>query len=62
MSAPVMLFFGALCRDPAGIEEAANESYGTLLLKNKGGIEVTRMTNFGTLKEGESKNMMIWIE
>uniref|UniRef100_A0A5F8GIG6 RNA helicase Mov10l1 n=1 Tax=Monodelphis domestica TaxID=13616 RepID=A0A5F8GIG6_MONDO len=37
-------------------------SCGTLLLKNKGGLEVTKMTNFGTLKEGESKNMVIWIE
>lgn len=32
------------------------------LLKNKGDVEVTRMTNFGTLKEGESKNMVILIE
>ncbi|XP_023487461.1 RNA helicase Mov10l1 isoform X1 [Equus caballus] len=46
---------------PAG-EEAAAESCGALLLKNKGDIEVTRMTNFGTLKEGGSKNMVIWIE
>uniref|UniRef100_A0A8C7EKS7 RNA helicase n=1 Tax=Neovison vison TaxID=452646 RepID=A0A8C7EKS7_NEOVI len=49
-------------RDPAAFEEAADESCGALLLKNKGGIEVTRMTNFGTLKEGESKNLVIWIE
>nr|XP_020737642.1 RNA helicase Mov10l1-like isoform X2 [Odocoileus virginianus texanus] len=40
----------------------AEEAYGALLLKNKGGIEVTRMTNFGTLKEGESKDMVICIE
>ncbi|XP_045866606.1 RNA helicase Mov10l1 [Meles meles] len=49
-------------RDPAAFEEAADESCGAVLLKNKGGIEVTRMTNFGTLKEGESKNLVIWIE
>ncbi|XP_030886151.1 RNA helicase Mov10l1-like [Leptonychotes weddellii] len=49
-------------RDPAAFEEAADESCGALLLKNKGDIEVTRMTNFGTLKEGGSKNMVVWIE
>lgn len=53
---------GALPRDPAAFEETTDESYGALLLKNKGDIEVTRMTNFGTLKEGGSKNMVIWIE
>ncbi|OWK03837.1 hypothetical protein Celaphus_00013635 [Cervus elaphus hippelaphus] len=40
----------------------AEEACGALLLKNKGDIEVTRMTDFGTLKEGESKNMVICIE
>ncbi|XP_073738686.1 RNA helicase Mov10l1 isoform X6 [Callorhinus ursinus] len=49
-------------RDPAAFEEPADESCGALLLKNKGDIEVTRMTNFGTLKEGGSKNMVVWIE
>ncbi|XP_072598952.1 RNA helicase Mov10l1 isoform X2 [Vulpes vulpes] len=49
-------------RDPAAFEETTDESNGALLLKNKGDIEVTRMTNFGTLKEGGSKNMVIWIE
>ncbi|XP_029420226.1 RNA helicase Mov10l1 isoform X2 [Nannospalax galili] len=57
----------ALCmtpmrRDAATIGEAPEEPYRTLLLKNKGDVEVTRMTNFGTLKEGESKTMVIWIE
>ncbi|KAH0520669.1 putative RNA helicase SDE3 [Microtus ochrogaster] len=57
----------ALCmtpvkRDPAAVAEAPQEPYGALLLKNKGDIEVTRTTNFGTLKEGESKAMVIWIE
>uniref|UniRef100_A0A8D0G8H2 RNA helicase Mov10l1 n=1 Tax=Sphenodon punctatus TaxID=8508 RepID=A0A8D0G8H2_SPHPU len=32
------------------------------LMKDKGGLEVSRMTNLGTLKLGESKNMNIWIE
>ncbi|XP_052017475.1 RNA helicase Mov10l1 [Apodemus sylvaticus] len=56
----------ALCMTPvkrdATIGEAPQEPYGTLLLKNKGDIEVTRMTSFGTLKEGESKAIVIWIE
>ncbi|XP_049983694.1 RNA helicase Mov10l1 [Alexandromys fortis] len=57
----------ALCmtpvkRDPAAVAEAPQEPYGALLLKNKGDIEVTRTTSFGTLKEGESKAMVIWIE
>ncbi|XP_039091687.1 RNA helicase Mov10l1 isoform X2 [Hyaena hyaena] len=49
-------------RDSSAFEETADEFCGALLLKNKGDIEVTRMTNFGTLKEGGSKNMVIWIE
>ncbi|NWX69497.1 M10L1 helicase, partial [Alca torda] len=32
------------------------------LMRDKGGLEVSRMTNFGTLKQGESKRMIIWIE
>ncbi|KAK7810041.1 hypothetical protein U0070_006240 [Myodes glareolus] len=57
----------ALCmtpvkRDPAAVSEAPQDPYGALLLQNKGDIEVTRMTSFGTLKEGESKAMVIWIE
>ncbi|XP_066109145.1 RNA helicase Mov10l1 [Saccopteryx bilineata] len=42
--------------------EAAEEACEALLLKNKGNIEVTRITNFGALTEGESKNMVICIE
>ncbi|XP_020838560.1 RNA helicase Mov10l1 isoform X1 [Phascolarctos cinereus] len=58
----------ALCMAPVEREShiisevGVDESYGAQLLKNKGGLEVTKMTNFGTLKEGESKNMVIWIE
>ncbi|XP_062057886.1 RNA helicase Mov10l1 [Lepus europaeus] len=57
----------ALCLTPVHRDSTApgvlpEESYGTLLLKNKGDIEVTRMTNFGTLKEGARKAMVIWIE
>ncbi|XP_064297780.1 RNA helicase Mov10l1 [Phalacrocorax carbo] len=32
------------------------------LMRDKGGLEISRMTNFGTLKQGESKSMIIWIE
>uniref|UniRef100_A0A8B9GHP0 M10L1 helicase n=1 Tax=Amazona collaria TaxID=241587 RepID=A0A8B9GHP0_9PSIT len=32
------------------------------LMRDKGGLEVSRMTNFGTLKQGESKRMNICIE
>lgn len=42
--------------------EAADEACGAHLLENKGDIEVTKMTNFGMLKEGGSKSMVIWIE
>uniref|UniRef100_A0A5F9C7K0 RNA helicase Mov10l1 n=1 Tax=Oryctolagus cuniculus TaxID=9986 RepID=A0A5F9C7K0_RABIT len=57
----------ALCLTPVHRDATApgvlpEESYGTLLLKNKGNVEVTRMTNFGTLKEGARKAMVIWIE
>nr|XP_036862625.1 RNA helicase Mov10l1 isoform X2 [Manis javanica] len=57
----------ALCmtpvtRDAPAVERAAPVSCGALLLKNKGDVEVTRMTDFGTLAEGGSKNMVICIE
>uniref|UniRef100_A0A8B9UAP5 RNA helicase n=1 Tax=Anas zonorhyncha TaxID=75864 RepID=A0A8B9UAP5_9AVES len=29
---------------------------------NKGGLEVSRTTDFGTLKQGESRSMIVWIE
>uniref|UniRef100_A0A2K6CSI9 Mov10 like RNA helicase 1 n=1 Tax=Macaca nemestrina TaxID=9545 RepID=A0A2K6CSI9_MACNE len=48
-------------REAAPVHEAT-QFYGTILLKNKGDIEVTQMTHFGTLKEGRSKTMVIWIE
>ncbi|XP_035129894.2 RNA helicase Mov10l1 isoform X5 [Callithrix jacchus] len=48
-------------RDFTPIDEAA-QFCGTILLKDKGGVEVTQMTHFGTLQEGRSKTMLIWIE
>ncbi|NXU72349.1 M10L1 helicase, partial [Oreotrochilus melanogaster] len=32
------------------------------LMRDKGGLEVSRMTNFGTLKQGESKRIIIWMK
>ncbi|NXT26383.1 M10L1 helicase, partial [Syrrhaptes paradoxus] len=32
------------------------------LVRDKGGLQISRMSNFGTLKQGESKRMIIWIE
>ncbi|NWV27446.1 M10L1 helicase, partial [Origma solitaria] len=32
------------------------------LMRDKGELNVSRMTNFGTLKQGESKRMIVWIE
>ncbi|NWH84408.1 M10L1 helicase, partial [Aegithalos caudatus] len=32
------------------------------IMRDKGELEVSRMTDFGTLKQGESKRMIIWIE
>ncbi|XP_054426454.1 LOW QUALITY PROTEIN: RNA helicase Mov10l1 [Pteronotus mesoamericanus] len=42
--------------------EAAEEACEALLLQDKGNIEVTRMTNFGTMKEGGSKSLVLCIE
>ncbi|XP_010187676.1 PREDICTED: putative helicase Mov10l1 [Mesitornis unicolor] len=38
-----------------------DESYEDLM-RDKGGLKVSRMTNFGTLKQGESERMIILIE
>uniref|UniRef100_A0A8D0G877 RNA helicase Mov10l1 n=1 Tax=Sphenodon punctatus TaxID=8508 RepID=A0A8D0G877_SPHPU len=58
----------ALCMAPADKNRLSalngmnvDEPYENLM-KDKGGLEVSRMTNLGTLKLGESKNMNIWIE
>ncbi|NWZ78305.1 M10L1 helicase, partial [Poecile atricapillus] len=32
------------------------------MMRDKGELKVSRMTDFGTLKQGESKRMIIWIE
>lgn len=58
----VTRFMGVFFRDFFVGEEVVVEFCGVFLLKNKGDIEVIRMINFGILKEGGSKNMVIWIE
>ncbi|XP_048791082.1 RNA helicase Mov10l1 isoform X1 [Lagopus muta] len=32
------------------------------LMRNKGGLEVSKITDFGTMKQGESRSMIVWIE
>ncbi|NXO70534.1 M10L1 helicase, partial [Phainopepla nitens] len=32
------------------------------IMRDKGELKVSRMTDFGTLRRGESKRMMVWIE
>ncbi|XP_006888176.1 PREDICTED: putative helicase Mov10l1 [Elephantulus edwardii] len=49
-------------RDPSPHSESADHVFGDLLLQNKGDVEVTGLMNFGTLKEGESKNTVVWIK
>lgn len=52
----------AFFREPSAVGKSPGEMCEALLLKNKGDIEVTRTTDFGTLKEGDSRNTVIWIE
>ncbi|XP_035749610.1 RNA helicase Mov10l1 [Egretta garzetta] len=56
----------ALCLVPVNEESRSNganlDEPSENLMRDKGGLEVSRMTNFGTLKQGESKRMIIWIE
>ncbi|NXT44384.1 M10L1 helicase, partial [Pelecanoides urinatrix] len=58
----------ALCLVPVSQDRQSHSNGVNLdepyenLIRDKGGLEVSRMTNFGTLKQGESKRMIIWIE
>ncbi|XP_010154711.1 PREDICTED: putative helicase Mov10l1, partial [Eurypyga helias] len=58
----------ALCLVPVS-QDGQSHSNGVsldepyeILMRDKEGLEVSRMTNFGTLKQGESERMIIWIE
>ncbi|KFV10524.1 Putative helicase Mov10l1, partial [Tauraco erythrolophus] len=58
----------ALCLVPVNQDRQSHSNGVNLdepyedLMKDKGELEVSRMTDFGTLKQGESKRMTIWIE
>ncbi|KAK1166718.1 RNA helicase Mov10l1-like [Acipenser oxyrinchus oxyrinchus] len=59
----------ALCMAPvhrssvcAPEEEPPLESEHQVLLRNKGGLEVSRMTSFGSLFLGQDKDLLVWIE
>ncbi|XP_010133738.1 PREDICTED: putative helicase Mov10l1, partial [Buceros rhinoceros silvestris] len=58
----------ALCLVPVS-EDGQPHSNGVSLdepyeisVSNRGGLEIPRMTDFGTLKQGESKRVIVWIE
>ncbi|NWZ38195.1 M10L1 helicase, partial [Brachypodius atriceps] len=53
----------ALCLVPVSEDGEGNvdDPYEDIM-RDKGGLKVSRMTDFGTLKQGESKRMIIWIE
>ncbi|KAM4676049.1 RNA helicase Mov10l1-like [Discoglossus pictus] len=42
--------------------ENSSDQYSTSLMMNKGGLEVSRLTNFGVIKQGESKPLHICIQ
>ncbi|NXR83778.1 M10L1 helicase, partial [Pycnonotus jocosus] len=58
----------ALCLVPVSKDGQSHSSEGNVdepyedIMRDKGGLKVSRMTDFGTLKQGESKRMIIWIE
>ncbi|KAM9311728.1 RNA helicase Mov10l1 [Gastrophryne carolinensis] len=58
----------ALCIAPAnrnGLStpnDDLNSQYSVALMMNKGGLEVSRLTNFGVIKQGCSKSLQICIE
>ncbi|XP_075408712.1 RNA helicase Mov10l1 [Tenrec ecaudatus] len=57
----------ALCitpirREASSLAEAADDACGAQLLSDKANMEVTRMTDFGTLRRGETKSLVVWIE
>ncbi|XP_039918147.1 RNA helicase Mov10l1 isoform X2 [Hirundo rustica] len=55
----------ALCLVPVSEDGQSHPNEGNVdedIIRDKGELEVSRMTDFGTLKQGESKRMIIWIE
>ncbi|XP_057879280.1 RNA helicase Mov10l1 [Melospiza georgiana] len=58
----------ALCLVPVSQDGQSHSNEGNVdepyedIMRDKGELKVSRMTDFGTLKQGESKRMMVWIE
>ncbi|NXO49592.1 M10L1 helicase, partial [Aramus guarauna] len=58
----------ALCLVPVSQDGQAHSNGVNLdepyecLMRDRGELEISRMTNFGTLKQGESKRIIVWIE
>ncbi|NWW36826.1 M10L1 helicase, partial [Panurus biarmicus] len=58
----------ALCLVPVSQDGQSHSNEGNLdepyedIMRDKGELKISRMTDFGTLKQGESKRMIIWIE
>ncbi|NWX28899.1 M10L1 helicase, partial [Notiomystis cincta] len=58
----------ALCLVPVSQDGQSYSNGGNMdepyedLMRDKGELKISRMTDFGTLKQGESKRMIIWIE
>ncbi|NWR88662.1 M10L1 helicase, partial [Furnarius figulus] len=58
----------ALCLVPVSPDGQSHSDGGNTdepyedLMRDKGELKISRMTNFGTLKQGESKRIIVWIE
>ncbi|XP_068045895.1 RNA helicase Mov10l1 isoform X3 [Anomalospiza imberbis] len=58
----------ALCLVPVSQDGHSHSNEGNVdepyedIMRDRGELKVSRMTDFGTLKQGESKRMIVWIE
>nr|XP_031359536.1 RNA helicase Mov10l1 [Lonchura striata domestica] len=58
----------ALCLVPVNQDGQSHSNEGNVdepyedIMRDRGELKVSRMTDFGTLKQGESKRMIVWIE
>ncbi|NXQ19754.1 M10L1 helicase, partial [Peucedramus taeniatus] len=58
----------ALCLVPVSQDGQSDSNEGNVdepyedIMRDKGELKVSRMTDFGTLKRGESKRIIVWIE
>ncbi|KAM7057411.1 RNA helicase Mov10l1 [Acridotheres tristis] len=58
----------ALCLVPVSQDGESHSNEGNMdepyeeVMRDKGELKISRMTDFGTLKQGESKRMIVWIE